>query len=200
MIANYINPEIIIPLNAVGIDKAIGDIQTRLGEKLTWVEKIFGRCTVQHEFMKQSTNKTSKEKEIVFPQLYSKTGEPYNLMMNDNLKSYCFFIVHDPGRFQDYDFLSSQHFIKRKVSIVFWMNCIKVQPLTKSPINEELIISVVEALKGYTDFLFDEIFETYVKIFEEFTIGENLRQYMKFPYSGFRIDGEITFPVFPENC
>lgn len=200
MIASYINPEIIIPSDAVGIDKAIGDVQTRLGAKLTWVEKIFGKCTVQHEFMKQTTDKSSKTKETIFPQVYSKTGEPYNLMMNDNLKSYCFFVVHDPGTFQNYDYMQSQHFIKRDVSIIFWMNCIKVLPDTKKPINEELIISVVEALKYYPDFNFNQVFETYKKIYEGFTIDENLRQYMKFPYSGFRIDGEITFPVFPENC
>ncbi len=200
MIASYINPEIIIPADSVGIDRAIGNIQTRLGEKLTWVEKIFGKCTIQYEVMKQSTDKTSKAKETAFPQVYSKTGEPYNLMMNDNLKSYCFFVAHDPGVFQDYNFSANQNYIDRKISIIFWMNVHKINPAAKGPFNEELIISVIQALKFLPDFKVTEVFETYKKIYEGFSIDENLRQYMKFPYSGFRIDGEITFPLFPENC
>lgn len=200
MIANYINPEIIIPNDAVGIDAAIGDVQKLLGSKTNWIQKIFGRCTVQVEVMKQTTDRAVKTKEYVYPQVYSKTGEPLNMLMNDNLDSYCFFNVLDPGEFIDYDSLSNQQFLKRKVSIIFWMNCPKIAPGTLKPLNEELIISVVKALKNYMAFEFQDVYETYKKIFEGFTIDENLRQYMKFPYSAFRIDGEIQFPLFAENC
>ena len=200
MIANYINPEIIIPNDAVGIDAAIGDVQKLLGSKTNWIQKIFGRCTVQVEVMKQSTDKSTKAKDYVYPQVYTKTGEPLNMMMNDNLSSYCFFNVLDPGEFVDYDALDDQQYLKRDVSIIFWMNCEKIAPGTKKPLNEELIISVVRALKNYQPFEFTNVYETYKKIFEGFTIDENLRQYMKFPFSAFRIDGELSFPLFAENC
>lgn len=200
MIANYINPEIIIPIDAVGIDKAIGSIQTKFGEKITWIEKVFGKCTIQREVFKQSTDKGFRKRERIYPQLYMKNGEPYDLMMNDNLNSYCFFIAHDPGEFQNYDFMSSQQFITRSVSIVFWFNCKKLVPNSTRPMNEELIISIVEALKYFPNFAFKQVFEEYKRVFEEFTIDENFRQYMRFPYSAFRIEGDITFPLFPENC
>jgi len=190
----------VIDENAVGIDHAIALIQGRLAGGLTWVEKIFGRCVIQHEFMKVTTDRGVQNKENIFPQFYTKTSEPYNLMPNDNLKSSCFFIAHDPGSFVSYDPFKTQQYISRNISIVFWYNCLKVKPDTKGPFNEELILSVLQAMKMYSNFEFSEVIEEYNNVMKEFTITENMRQYMKFPYSAFRIDGKITFPIYAENC
>lgn len=199
MVAGYIKPEIVIPGDAVGIDLAIGKIQKKFAS-LTWLEKVFGKCTIQHEMRNVTTNKGLREKDHIFPQVYQANSEPYDLMMNDNLKSYCFFIAHDPGKFQNYDFSSSQHYISRDVSIVFWMNCKKVNQDAKRPMNEAIIMSVLSVLKLYSGFVFDQVYEEYDNVFKEFSITENFRQYMKFPYSAFRIDGQITFPIIAENC
>lgn len=200
MIASYNNPEIIIPNDAVGVDAAIGNVQKLLGSKVTWIQKIFGRSYTQYEQAKQSLDKSSKQKERIFPQVYSKTGEPLNVLPNDNLDSYCFFNVLDPGDFLDYEATDSQHFITRKVCIIFWYDINKIAPGSKKPINEELILSVVKALQNHMEFEFERVYETFKKVFEPFTIDENFRQYMRFPYSAFRIDGTLSFPLYAENC
>ena len=200
MIASYNKPEIVIPNDAIGIDKAIAEIQTKFGA-LTWLSYVFGKCNVQHDWLKAGMqNKGTKTLEYVYPQIYSKTSEPYNLMMNDNLKSYCFFVAHDPGDFVDYNFMSSQSFVKRKVSIIFWFNCEKIEPGSKQPFNAKLIAEVVKCLQFYSYFEFDQVFESYSRVFDGFTLMDSHVQYMKFPYNAFRIDGFITFPLLNENC
>ena len=96
--------------------------------------------------------------------------------------------------------MDAQQFMKTKVSIIFWMNCKKVAPEQKSPFNSELLVGVLQTLKMYPYFEFIEYFESYSKVFEGFTLNDNHVQYMKFPYAAFRVDGNITFPLLPENC
>lgn len=199
MISNYPDQPALIRSDSVGVNFAISKIQRSFGERLSWIQKSFGRCTIFSEKTNQTENRRSRERERIFPITYSDNAEPYDLMPNDNLYGYCFFIVNDAGEFNNYNFASSQHFMTRNVSVVFWLNVKKNFP-NQTEINETLIISVLQVLKSHPEFVMDEVKESYKKVFEEFTIDENMRQYMKYPYSAFRIEGKITYPMLAENC
>lgn len=201
---NYINPQVVLLPSASGIDAEIQNIQAKLGS-LGWLEKVFGRCFVQKELVSPDEGVERMgalygnfKREIIYPEVYAgPNNEPLNVMPNDNLKSYCFFHVKDPIRLTEYDSFGASNTHQANVSIIFWMNLKKVDPTKKWRFTEELKLAAINQLKLYPNITVEQTFESYDRVFEGFILTEAYRQYLKPPYSGFRLECELTFS---ENC
>lgn len=196
MVANYPNAQVFYPANPVGIDAKIKDIQTALAS-LGWLEKIFGRATTQRNQVTPPASE--KPKEIVYPEVYQDNDEPMNAMPNDNFKSYCFFTVTDPAEFLDYEPFDLQQLMRREISVIFWVNQDKITLPDGGRRNENLIVDVLAILKNEPNFTGRRIFERYDHVFQEFTITEQYRNYMKLPFTAFRITGDLVYTAFNEN-
>lgn len=188
----YINPEIFIPLNAVGIDRELGKIQTGLAS-LGFIEKIFGRSYLQKDRIMDSK---SFEKTIFAPYCYLKNNEPINVMPNDNLNSQSFFFVHDPEGLQDEGVLVNTIFSNSLVSLIVWGS------LTQMGIesSEVVKIAILRELKKHPEVVLNQVFQNFDRVFDRFTLTDQMINYNKLPYFGLRIDFRIKFSLTPENC
>lgn len=104
----------------VGVDLAIQKIQVHLASKLPWLQIAFGRCTKQ---IVRTSDKRYEGLESV-PEVYL-NREPISVMVNDNLKSYCFFNAKDPVNLDD------EINANQDVDIIFWMNLKLIDPEKK---------------------------------------------------------------------
>ena len=193
---SYIDPKVELVPNPVALDNAIQSIQERIAT-LTWLEKSFGRAIVQsrHQENKEAFAKNESSRmtrDVVYPEVYNKR-EPLNVMMNDNIKSYSFFHVRDPLKFTDYLPLDMSTPAVQPISLITWVNLQKIDPAKQYNFSEELRSEMIKLLKFSTNFVITESFIGYDKIFNPFTITETFRQYLKPPYAGWRIDGELNF-------
>lgn len=187
---SYCHPKVQLLLNPVGIDFEIQNLQQRLAE-IPWLEVVFGRCSKQSELKQQPGRRPV---DIIVPEvLYNK--EPYNCMINDNLKSYCFFNASDPLSIPTFDPGDLELVVSQPVDIILWLNLKKVNPLKTYNYSEELRLEVIKKLSG-SNFKMSESFIEADEVFKPFTITDNFRNYSKFPYAAFKISGELTFDYF----
>ena len=195
---NYKNPAIEVSPSAEAVDLAIQDIQNKLGE-LPWLEKIFGRCVPQRGLYTEDEARMYGRKDYIYPEVYN-NREPMVLMVNDNLKSYCFFHAKDPLEFNDYEVADLQHqMVTQPMDIIFWGNLEKVNPALSYNFSEQLRREVLLKLKK-TAFVPKKSYMSFDKVFDIFTITETFRPYLKPPYFGFRMSGELSFDYFYDNC
>jgi len=204
---NYPNPSIKIQNQSSGVDLLISKIQQKL-QLLTWLQSAFGRALVQTELttvaqqgatIKNPTDVRLKPIQTTYPEGIDLKGEAFNLMPNDNLKSYCFFIVRDPTTYPNADFADAQQVCTSPISIIFWANISKTEPNQDIRVNEKYKADVIKVLKQFPDFLLKKSFDSFPQVFDLFTLGETYRYYMKKPYIAFRIDGELTYTAFLQN-
>lgn len=197
---NYKNPGIVLLSNPTGIDKAIQEMQVKLGadSSLSWLEKIFGRAIVQKEAISnkeevirlKSTNQ--RVREIIYPEGYLNQQEPINLMCNDNLKAYSFFVVRDPGETISGGGPFEDKVVRYPVWFLVWMNLKKIDPNKDYRFGEEKKIEVLKAITKLPNFTLSEVYEEYDRVFEDFTLTETYRQFLKPPYYGFRLSGFMS--------
>jgi hypothetical protein len=188
---NYNNPKIQVPPNPKGIDAAIWEIQAVLAE-LPWLQVVFGRANMQLGELnaKEVTDKRLKNI-YYFPEVWQK-GEPFNCFANDNLVGQAWFYARDPLTFPDYDAVWQDLLAVQSVSIYFWCNLEKIDPLRKFNFVEELRREVINRLTK-TDFIISESYMGYLEVFDPFTITTEFRELIKPPFVAFRIDGKLNF-------
>lgn len=204
---NYKNPAIVLIENPVGLDKAIQAIQLKLGE-LNWVEKIYGRAFLEKEkkYPNESNNRVTdfdgnRPTEIVYPMIYGVNQEPLNVMPNDLLKSQIFFLANDPETYDNYEPLVERGATQKQISIIFWGNLNKINPAKKYRFTEELKNDVIQILLNKCpSFVMTEIYEEHDEVFRDMTLLETYRQYLKYPYTGFRINGTLNYYVPNHKC
>lgn len=196
----YIDPEAYLLIQPVGIDKAIQNIQTKLQAQLSWLQVAFGRAFRQESlgYVRDSEGKEVRVR-YNYPEVYQKTKEPLNVMPNDNLKSACFFYTKDPGKPVDYNFLQYNAYTYG-VSLIFWFNLEKIDNTKDFRFTEVLKLEVLQVLRGVTTMKVTEIYENWENILRDFTVGGNTKEYLKPPYSGFRIDFDLSYTETGPNC
>jgi len=191
---NYQNINAAPPTNPVEIDKAIYELQVVLSLNLNWLTHAYARCYRHIE-------KTSKK--LYLPEVYI-GGEKrsYVPVTPDNdKKGLVFFVV---GKEKDEDFEQyKSNFIKWETGIIFWANMHLIDPALLDNMNftQNLIRDAREVLTkklgGLSFGLRIKNIETEFKeIFREFTLDET-NEYLRAPYTGFRVNCEITLQ---EQC
>lgn len=206
---HYNNPNPESQSLATGLDKAIFKIQQKfVTAQGFFVRKVFGRAFLQKkllntpqqgETLQNQQNKRLRPLEITYPEGYTAEGEEIDLMPNDNLASYCFFIVNDPVKYIDFDPQDNQQLCEAPVSIIFWGNVFKLTGATDRRVTETYKLQAINLLKTVGDFQLTGSYEGFNKVFEPFTITETYRHYSRKPYFAFRFDGILTYPMVPEN-
>lgn len=179
--------------NPSGLDKAIQNIQVKLST-LPWLEVCFGKCIKQIESSQNS--KDGRGKRLIYPEVYFRL-EPHNVMQNDSFKSYCFFHPLDPVSVDDFHF-DLGITANQPVDIIFWFNMKRINQNKKYNYSAELQSDVLKVLKTATSYKPSEIYTEYENIFDPFTIQNNFEQYLKYPYGGFKIAGQLYYDFI--NC
>jgi hypothetical protein len=188
---NYKEPAVELVPNPVGLDIAIQAIQARLAAGLPWLQKAFGRVTIQTETNPSRDGKKQQEK--IIPEAYYKR-EPFSLMVNDNLQSYCFFVAGDSMEFIKYDPMERfGALVNQPLAIIFWVNLEKIDATKKYNFMEELRRDCVEQLKRCPAFLLESSSIEYNQVFNPFTITETFKQFLKPPFAAWRFDGTLAF-------
>lgn len=193
---SYINPEIILITDPTGIDYPIQRMQTYLGN-LLWLEKIYGRVNIQRSQEKRENGKGTRE--VIYPEAWGKNKEPENVMPNDNLNAYAFFIAHDPAEYQNFDALDTQIFVKQKLSVVFWMQLDKLDNTKQYRYTESLKKQILNVLRQVSGFKMTNHYEEYDKVLKEFTITDSFKEYLKPKFYGLRITGDLYYHIFTHN-
>lgn len=201
----YNDPDVYFLTNPIGIDSEIQKIQIKFRNDLVWLQTAFGRAFRQEgTYTSQQGEKVPKK--YFYPEVYQKGREPISAMPNDNLKSACFFYTNDHGKPVDYKMLSYNSYTY-KTSVVFWMNLKKIDPNKDFRFTEELKQDVLDVLRNCTSVVVLEIFENWENVLNNYSqlgnfkqYSDNFKQYLKPPYSGFRIDFNLSFTETNRDC
>lgn len=188
---SYNNPAIVPIPYAVGSDAVIETLRIKMGG-LAWIEKVFGRAIVQHTAGDNGTD-------VTYPEVWGVNGEPGNVMMNDNLRAYCFFVGRDPETAAPYDPLQGQIYMRRPISMILWANLTKIDSTKKYRYSDFLKLQLFAILGEVAAFTFQNVYESHSRVFEGFTLTDTFKPYLKPPYWAIRVDGIISYPTLCEN-
>lgn len=187
---SYKNPDILLFTNPIGIDAVVQSYQQSFYNGLPWLEKSLGRAYEQREGDKK------------VPKVYTGLKEYYTVLPNDFLKSASFLMARGPERSTP----GSEEGVERDLSAVFWLNLKEIDADDDSIFTERLRWDVDKIIRavGYTpevapitayyDEKIEDIFFGYL---DEDTAEKN-KNYLMFPYAGFRIDWTAYFPRYTD--
>jgi hypothetical protein len=197
---NSKNPDIALLTDPKGLDRIVQTLQVSLSG-LPWLEKSFGRAYTQMRKTEEQVGMRSNDN-IYFPAVYQGVSGDHvkdfeDLLVNDNLASYCFFRCDEDDDSFEYSHLLENEF-ESQFSIIFWfdLDMINQSSLDKRlyPFNNELKADIIEAIEN-------TIFETVGdrvtiesitgnprEIFREYTIDIVEQQNLVYPSGGFRFN------------
>lgn len=174
-----------IKSNPTLFDAEVAKMQVVLGDRLPWLDHVFGLCEVLTE-VKERTRFTSAN-------LYVGNGEYERIMPCEELGNFAFFYLRDPQEFVT----RNKNLIRSPYSLVLWYNMGKVSLPTDERNREALKGQILDAIKSAHNphFEVSRIYENPRNVFNEFSYDHTDNQFLMSPYSGLRIDGTITIAV-----
>lgn len=187
---SYANPAILLFQQPIGINAVIQSYQQDFYAGIPWLSKSFGRAYEQPE----------KEGDKRVPKVYSGKGEYHNVLPNDNLNAQSFIITRGPERRQSANDPELGGGVERDISLVFWMNLKAIDPADDTVFTEvlrwdvEKIIKANPFTKDITDFYDDRIEDIFLGYMGKDDL-EKGKQWLMYPYAGFRFDVTVGFPV-----
>ena len=185
-------PKVPKPATPAFTDKIIVQVQDTLKAKLPWLDYSFGQS--------QRLVTTKDKKDYFYPGVHIGRGDYLNVLPDQNLGNYSFFILEDP---QNVDFRAhTTNNVKLKYSLVFWFNLDKVFPGLIDRNTEALKAQILKILNRELFLTFGRIdvrsiYEQAENIYKGYSLKEVDSQYLMQPYGGFRFEGEM---LFMEDC
>ncbi len=181
------------PDSPVFLDLPISQMQTILADNLGWLTHAFGKTQNMSELRDGSIN--------VFPGIHLGSGEFINVLPNQELGNYSFFVIEDP---ETYDFkLNNYGLVTVRYALVFWFNLYNV-------IGSDISMGETEAVKAQImnilvrkpyarkgTFTVDKIYTNYENVFKNYSLKEIENQSLVYPFQGLRFEGDL---IFYENC
>lgn len=172
------NIKIPIKENPVLLDKVIQDIQSILVEKLSWLDRAFGRGykLVEH---------TQEGEKFIYPATYIGNSEYVSLLPNDNFGNFCWFDIYDPQEITPI-VQSTPQFIFSG-AIVFWYNLDSIYPDSDAMYTEEIKDEIIQVLttpgfiKTTGRLTVTKIYERFENIYKGYSVE---RIYNSFAYKG----------------
>jgi hypothetical protein len=190
MNTTYSNPNVPLLVNPINLDAEIQYIQTTLS-LLPWLERSFGRARTAKD-----------EKEQSYPEVYKGGGEYHNVLANDHFRSQSFVRVRtDSGKTVDYSGIPqiANNFIY-PIDVIFWFDLKKIDPIKNYRFDEELKRDVTELLKTIPQMRFIKVWEAYEDVFQGYTYSYSNPNKFRYPFGGFRFEGEILFTEMLPGC
>lgn len=194
-----------IPLkdNPVLLDKVIQDIQNVLEQKLSWLDKAFGKA---HKLVEHQENGDK----FIYPAAYVGNSEYASLLPNDMYGNFCWFDIYDPQIITSV--VQSTPQFTFSGAIVFWYNLNSIFADSDAIYSEEVKDEVIRVLttpglitsNGRINI--NKIFERFENIYKGYSIekvyndhiykGQNIqamdKQFFMHPYCGLRVEFEMT--------
>lgn len=189
--------------NPVLLDKIIQDIQTKLKEKLTWLDYAFGRAykLVQHQ---------DNGGKFIYPAAYIGNSDYISLLPDDNYGNFCWFDIYDSQKVINVVQSTPQFTISG--AIVFWFNLDSIFSDNDAMYTEEIkdeiirVLSTPGIVKQTGKLAINEIYERFENIYSGYSIekiynsyqysGQDIqsldKMFFMHPYSGLRFEFTIT--------
>lgn len=189
--------------NPVLLDKIIQDIQTRLKEKLTWLDYAFGRAykLVQHQ---------DNGGKFIYPAAYIGNSDYISLLPDDNYGNFCWFDIYDSQKVINVVQSTPQFTISG--AIIFWFNLDSIFSDNDAMYTEEIkdeiirVLSTPGIVKQTGKLTINEIYERFENIYSGYSIekiynsyqysGQDIqsldKMFFMHPYSGLRFEFTIT--------
>lgn len=192
-----------IKKNPVLLDKIIQDIQTKLKEKLTWLDYAFGRAykLVQHQ---------DNGGKFIYPAAYIGNSDYISLLPDDNYGNFCWFDIYDSQKVINVVQSTPQFTISG--AIIFWFNLDSIFSDNDAMYTEEVkdeiirVLSTPGIVKQTGKLAINEIYERFENIYSGYSIekiynsyqysGQDIqsldKMFFMHPYSGLRFEFTIT--------
>lgn len=189
--------------NPVLLDKIIQDIQTKLKDKLTWLNYAFGRAykLVQHQ---------DDGGKFIYPAAYIGNSEYISLLPDDNYGNFCWFDIYDSQKVMNVVQSTPQFTISG--AIIFWFNLDSIFSDNDAMYTEEIkdeiirVLSTPGIVKQTGKLAINEIYERFENIYSGYSIekiynsyqysGQDIqsldKMFFMHPYSGLRFEFTIT--------
>ena len=189
--------------NPVLLDKIIQDIQTKLKEKLTWLDYAFGRAykLVQHQ---------DNGGKFIYPAAYIGNSDYISLLPDDNYGNFCWFDIYDSQKIINVVQSTPQFTISG--AIIFWFNLDSIFSDNDAMYTEEIkdeiirVLSTPGIVKQTGKLAINEIYERFENIYSGYSIekiynsyqysGQDIqsldKMFFMHPYSGLRFEFTIT--------
>jgi len=188
------DPSVTLPTALVGIDRVVNDIQLKLDTNLIWLTHDYGRM---YRNVKKSNGST-----LFFPEIYLGGKEYYRPTPDNDKKGMIYFVV---GQEETPEFLSdSYNYLTYDIGIVFWVNLGLIDPallqteiFTQNLIEEARNVVSRRLFGGGYKFTLNNIQREFSQIYKEFPTIKEEEDYLRAPYSGFRINGTVQLQ---EDC
>jgi len=186
-------PTIPVPTSPKLWDWAVAELQTELADNISWLTAAFGKA--QRRVMPGKDGR-----EVRFPAVYSGTGDYLNMLPDGHLGNYCWLDVDD---YQELPLPRDQfQQIRADVGIVFWLDLRTAYPADyENRTIEHPKSDVVAALRAIRptrfNLMIDRVAERVENIYPGYTTNEIDNQFLMFPYTGFRLMGEM---IINEQC
>ena len=187
---NLKNPSVPTLANPIDLDLAIQTLQIDLGNKLSWLEKSFGRAR-SHPSTIVGMTKTE-------PKVYQGSSEYYPVLPNDALQAYSFFRVPADRRPEDYSANSPALFEVSRVDYIAWGNLQQIDRTKDEIFTDELLNDARWVLNFSPDVTILRTFDERPEdIFRGYTLEPNHRDLLMYPYFAFRIEMDLRYTI---NC
>ena len=189
--------------NPVLLDKIIQDIQTKLKEKLTWLDYAFGRAykLVQHQ---------DNGGKFIYPAAYIGNSDYISLLPDDNYGNFCWFDIYDSQKVINVVQSTPQFTISG--AIIFWFNLDSIFSDNDAMYTEEIkdeiirVLSTPGIVKQTGKLAINEIYERFENIYSGYSVekiynsyqysGQDIqsldKMFFMHPYSGLRFEFTIT--------
>lgn len=189
--------------NPVLLDKVIQDIQAALKERITWLDKAFGKA------YKLVEHRPDGDK-FIYPAAYIGNSEYASLLPNDNYGNFLWFDIYDPQEITQV--VQSTPQFSFSGAIVFWYNLNTIYADADAMYTEEVKDEIIRVLttpgiiKQTGRIEINKIYERFENIYKGYSLekiynsfsykGENIqdidKQFFMHPYAGLRVEFQIT--------
>lgn len=192
-------PSIPVPTSPKLWDYAVAELQSELAANITWLTSAFGKA--------QRMAKTGPDgREIRFPGVFTGSnssnslGGYLNMFPDGHIGNYSWLDVADYQEMQVERELYQE--LRADIGLVFWLDLRTAYPADyESRTIEHAKSDVITALRAVrltrSTLLIDRVAERVENIYRGYTYSEVESQFLMFPFTGFRLDGEM---IIREQC
>ena len=181
---NINNPKIIVIIDPKGIDMRLVKIQERLGNNISWLDKIFGRAVAQY----------AKDGDEKIPMVPIGNKEYFSVMPNDAQQAFSFFYPKNPAEPSESDepYQKSAYFTQ-PVDLTIWCNLDKIDA-NDYGLGEKLKMEVFSSLQAMSFVTVLDVYSDDVKeVYSDWNLDISQRDILMHPHYAMRFSLMITF-------
>ena len=181
-------PTITTPTTPKLWDWAIAELQTELEANISWLTVAFGKA---------SRKVRSKDgRDIRYPAVFTSGGDYLSMFPDGHIGNYSWIDVRDYQEFTSEDRRQEQY-LSSEIGLVFWLDLQSAYPAdytlrTIEHAKNDVIVALQNIKLTRSVLSVDRVAEWAENIYRGYTYNEIESQFLMFPYTGFRFEGEMT--------